>query len=273
MQFKTVLRVALLIGFCVFAVPSLAEDSTRVNQQDWEFLSLINAYRSSSSQCWDGNQWTPWPSSNHTLSLSTSLTVAAENYSRFLANNSGCFDHNCDGRSLAQRVQAEQYPGSFIGENLYAGSQPAQDALNRWKGSDGHNKNMLHCAFRAIGIGQAYNANSTYRWYWVTDFGNVEHQTKLTCDDCTPPSVRITFPSDGSSIQHGTKVSVQATASDDGGILFVEFYINGNLEGASSGPFVFDWDTGNYLGPVTLVVKAYDSAENTATYAVLVNIR
>ena len=272
MQLKVVLRAALLfgIGFCVVTIQGIAEDFTRVNQQEWAFLSLINAYRAGSPQCWNGSQWNPWPSSHSALSLSTSLTKAAEKYSPLLANNNGCFDHNCDGRSLVQRVQAEQYPGSFIGENLYAGSQPAQDAFNRWKASDGHNKNMLHCAYKAIGIGQAYNANSTYKWYWVTDFGNVEHQTKPTCDDCTPPSVQITFPPDGSIVQRGTKVQVRATALDDEGILFVEFYINGHPEGASSGPFVFAWDTSNYLGPVTLMAKAYDSAENTATYAITV---
>jgi hypothetical protein len=32
---------------------------------------------------------------------------------------------------------------------------------------------MLDPGFSAIGIGRAFNASSTYDWYWTADFGSV----------------------------------------------------------------------------------------------------
>jgi hypothetical protein len=36
---------------------------------------------------------------------------------------------------------------------------------------------MLYAGYKVIGIARAYNDSSTYRWYWVTDFGGVVDQT------------------------------------------------------------------------------------------------
>ena len=30
---------------------------------------------------------------------------------------------------------------------------------------------MLNASYKVLGIGRAYNATATYRWYWTTDFG------------------------------------------------------------------------------------------------------
>jgi hypothetical protein len=35
---------------------------------------------------------------------------------------------------------------------------------------------MLSANFRVIGIGRAYNGNSSYGWYWTTDFGGYVDQ-------------------------------------------------------------------------------------------------
>jgi uncharacterized protein YkwD len=40
-----------------------------------------------------------------------------------------------------------------------------------WQNSAGHNENMLNENYRVIGIARVYSSNSTYRWYWTTDFG------------------------------------------------------------------------------------------------------
>lgn len=37
--------------------------------------------------------------------------------------------------------------------------------------SSGHNQNMLNPNYRVIGIARAYDAASSYGWYWTTDFG------------------------------------------------------------------------------------------------------
>ena len=40
-----------------------------------------------------------------------------------------------------------------------------------WKGSPGHNANMLGTNYTTIGIGRYFLQGSTYGWYWTTDFG------------------------------------------------------------------------------------------------------
>ena len=42
---------------------------------------------------------------------------------------------------------------------------------------DGHNAAMLNPAYTVFGIGRAYNAAATYRWYWTADFGGYADRT------------------------------------------------------------------------------------------------
>jgi hypothetical protein len=87
------------------------------------------------------------------------------------------------------------------GENLAAGNSDAQSAFNQWltacdPDASGtctyaHKMNMLNGGFKAIGIGRAYNASSTYKWYWTTDFRrrrraggrNLRAHDQLLCRD------------------------------------------------------------------------------------------
>lgn len=38
-------------------------------------------------------------------------------------------------------------------------------------------RTMLNVSYTVIGIGRAYNAGSTYQWYWRTDFGGYLDKT------------------------------------------------------------------------------------------------
>ena len=57
------------------------------------------------------------------------------------------------------------------GENIAAGHADAQATFEQWVNSPPHRANMLSPDFTAVGIGRAYNAGSTYDWYWTTTFG------------------------------------------------------------------------------------------------------
>jgi len=103
--------------------------------------------------------------------------MAAKNY----------FSHTDSlGRQPSTRFAAFGYTYLPSGENIAAGYADAQNTFNLWQtacdpDSSGnctyaHRTNMLYAGYKVIGIARAYNANSTYRWYWVTDFGGVVDQ-------------------------------------------------------------------------------------------------
>ncbi len=79
--------------------------------------------------------------------------------------------------------------------------------------------------------------------------------------DTVPPTVNITAPSNGASIDEGNIV-VSASANDNKGVTKVEFFANGSLIGTATSGYQITWNAtpGNY----TLTAKAYDAADNTA---------
>ncbi|MFY0574783.1 Ig-like domain-containing protein [Cystobacter fuscus] len=85
--------------------------------------------------------------------------------------------------------------------------------------------------------------------------------------DNTSPDVALTSPTQGMFLQ--TRALLEATASDAGGVVMVEFYVDGSLIGAdSSAPYTVDWFAMTVgEGAHTLTVKAHDRAGNVRTSA------
>ncbi|ADO75261.1 S8 family serine peptidase [Stigmatella aurantiaca] len=83
--------------------------------------------------------------------------------------------------------------------------------------------------------------------------------------DVTPPTVSLTSPTEGSSVQ-GT-VELKANAADDVAVKRVEFWLNGQLLGSDdSAPYALAWDTlQSFNGTVSLVAKAFDTSFNAAS--------
>jgi len=81
--------------------------------------------------------------------------------------------------------------------------------------------------------------------------------------DTTKPDVAITSPTDGTTV-FGT-VTIRATATDNVGVVKVEFYIDGSKVGEdASSPYEYSWntDTLTYGSTHTIQAKAYDNAGN-----------
>ena len=86
--------------------------------------------------------------------------------------------------------------------------------------------------------------------------------------DTTPPTVRITSPSDGQTIS-GT-VTVEASASDNVGVVGVQFQLDGGNGGAEdrSAPYSISFDTTTTSdGSHTITAVARDAAGNRRTSA------
>ena len=81
----------------------------------------------------------------------------------------------------------------------------------------------------------------------------------------TPPTVSMTSPSAGANASH--VVPLAATASDDVGVVAVDFFVDGtNLGQDTTAPYTLDWDsTVASNGPHTLTARARDTAGNQTT--------
>jgi subtilisin family serine protease len=91
--------------------------------------------------------------------------------------------------------------------------------------------------------------------------------TVLVDNDPTPPSVAITSPANGASVEG--VVSIQADASDNQGVARVEFFRNGiSLGSDSTAPYGISWNSRSVAsGSYTLTARAYDAENNGATSA------
>src|SRR5207302_1841062 len=91
--------------------------------------------------------------------------------------------------------------------------------------------------------------------------------------DTTPPTVNLTAPANNATVS-GT-VSVTANASDDVGVVGVQFQLDGTNLGAevTAAPYTVSWDTTTATNaPHTLTAVARDAAGNTASSAVTVTV-
>ncbi|MBI2913705.1 MAG: CAP domain-containing protein [Chloroflexi bacterium] len=133
--------------------PAAALDS-----QEEAFLGLINEYRVA-------NGLGP-------LALNDQLSQVAAWMSQDMAGHNYFSHTDSQGRDSFQRMADFGYTyNTWRGENLAAGVETAQAALDLFKSSPEHNWIMLYPNFKVIGIARAYAPGTTYGWYWATEFG------------------------------------------------------------------------------------------------------
>ena len=173
----------LLTSACLLLQARLAFGQTTLDSDESAFLTLINNFRAQNG--------VPPLQVSATLQQSSqwmSNDMAVKNY----------FSHTDSlGRDPFTRMSQLGYTYYPEGENIAAGYSDAQNTFNQWQtacdpDSTGactyaHRQNMLNASFRALGIGHAYNAGSTYRWYWVTDFGG--YLDKPLSPSNAPPTI------------------------------------------------------------------------------------
>jgi uncharacterized protein YkwD len=154
------------------ALTNCTVSTDALDAQEQAFLTLINNYRAQNGRT--------------ALKVSTNLNRA----SAWMATDMGVnryFSHtDLLGRSPSTRASDCGYPGG-AGENIAAGTvwDTAQEAFDAWKGSSGHNANMLNTSYRVIGIARVYTAGSPYGYYWVTNFGLVDDNTSTSTPAAT----------------------------------------------------------------------------------------
>lgn len=129
-----------------------------LGDEEFAFLNALNEYRRANNL--------------PEFSINQSLLNAAKWQSSDMATKNYLGHVDSQGRGFDVRFTDFGYnTNTYIAENVAAGYETASDVLQGWKNSPGHNANMLNGNLRVIGISRVYNANSTYKWYWTTDFG------------------------------------------------------------------------------------------------------
>lgn len=132
-----------------------------------QVLDLTNAARAVPRSCGATSYAAAAP-----LTWNAQLGQAAQGHAADMATQNYFSHTSLDGRTFAQRIVNAGYTAyRTLGENIAAGQTTPQAVVDGWLKSEGHCRNLMNPAFRELGVGYAYSGASTYKHYWVQDFG------------------------------------------------------------------------------------------------------
>ena len=126
--------------------------------QSLTLLDLVNQARASARTCGSTAYAAAAP-----LRLDASLPRAAQLHSMDMEAHGTMSHTGSDGSTLADRVDAQGYAWSRIGEDIAAGFGSASSVMKAWLASPGHCANIMNPSFRDLGTG-------VQGTYWTLDF-------------------------------------------------------------------------------------------------------
>jgi uncharacterized protein YkwD len=172
---------------CVLiAVTMAAASATSVSARADDITALISQYRREHGL--------------PAVKTDPKLTAVAQRQADAMAS-SGIMDHDVAAPFASRISGANVVAGA---ENIAAGTRTWADTLRLWKGSPGHNRNLLTPGADLLGVAVARNENTRYKVYWAMVIGrrDVRHRPGTTTVavgrgiDALPDAP----PADGSSI-------------------------------------------------------------------------
>jgi uncharacterized protein YkwD len=106
------------------------------------------------------------------LALDPRLNEAAQRHAEDMLLRSYYNHRSPEGSAPGDRVRKSGYTPRITAENIARGPVTVDEAVNNWMQSREHRHNLLHPAFRDLGVGIAVGRNSVgYTVLWVQDFG------------------------------------------------------------------------------------------------------
>lgn len=165
--FTSLVAALLLLGLG-FVPPVQA--AAGYDCEELAFVQLLNEYRASKGL--------------PPLQLSDSLSLAAERHAFDMAKY-GFFSHTTQksdwftaGSTPWDRIRACGYCSfTWAAENIAGGQPTASAVMVTWKGSSGHNANLLSTEAKVVGIGFVAASGSPCGYYWVADFADCVDST------------------------------------------------------------------------------------------------
>ena len=154
------------------------------------------------------------------------LRKAAEDFARYLARTN-TFSHTADGRQPGDRAKAGGYDFCIVSENLasnldsrgFETQQLARDAVEGWKGSPGHRKNMVQPHVTEIAVAVA-KAPGEEKYLSVQLFGRpITLRYEFTVRNASELPVAYTF--EGRSFTVEGRRIITHTECAPGGLAFV----------------------------------------------------
>lgn len=146
------------------SLPGQAECT--MSEVDRAMLAAVNAARASARSC-GNNHYAAAPA----LVWSCPLAVAASSHSQDMASHDFMGHTGSNGLNLRDRVRIVGYSWSAIGENVAAGQDSVEKAMQSWLDSPGHCANIMNPTFLDLGAASATSSGSTYKIYWTQVFG------------------------------------------------------------------------------------------------------
>jgi uncharacterized protein YkwD len=132
-----------------------------------EVLVLVNQRRAAGATCPTYGAKPPVGA----LTMNGALRCAARKHNKDMITNK-FFSHTGTGNTTPWARFASAGYGSYkaAGENIAAGQNTPAAVVAGWMNSAGHCKNIMDGAFKELGVGYAYDANSQYKHYWTQGF-------------------------------------------------------------------------------------------------------
>ena len=118
------------------------------------------------------------------VAVDATLTAIALRHAQAMAR-AGKMSHNLGG-SFTSRLGKGGYDALIAAENLAAGPRNLDEALSSWRGSKGHNANLLKPGVTQIGIAVAYAPNNRYGNYWALVLGTPDTGQSMQGPDAGP---------------------------------------------------------------------------------------
>lgn len=160
--------VALFVATFLSACSALPQKTETIEQpviqevsvnQD-ALLSLINSYRSDNGL--------------HALEIDQTLNRVSIDMAFHIAKRDSMDTWAHSNFGLSSRLDKADYKNYAAAENLGAGYANLQAAFDGWKGSEGHNKNLLNPYVTQIGIGRTVRSNGKWRNFWALTLARPE---------------------------------------------------------------------------------------------------
>jgi uncharacterized protein YkwD len=128
-------------------------------------LDQLNAWRSQGQSCGG----VPKPAAPP-LRWEPKLAHSAQAFATELAQRDGLSHVGTGGGGLRERFKRSGYLIARAGENLAAGQEELDEALQVWLDSAAHCNNLMQAEFRDVGLACAIGPGA-YQRYWVMHLG------------------------------------------------------------------------------------------------------
>jgi uncharacterized protein YkwD len=143
--------------------PPAAGDQERIAR---EVLALTNEARARARRCGPVAYAAAAP-----LAANARLAQAALGYAHDMARYGYMQHTGRDGSSPAERITRSGYRWREVGENLASGVMTPAEVVAGWLASPEHCANLMHPAYREMGVAFAVNPGDARGIYWAMELG------------------------------------------------------------------------------------------------------